>query len=129
VNKKEREVYVPICERSFFGEDLKHVRSASRREKDLAGFFHNKIDAIKSRVRVRNDVYNGRNKLIVADGFFMKESDVMECLSGLKPKKCKGYDRIPLNVLYDAREILLAPLSFLFELIYKQKTIPDQWKV
>jgi hypothetical protein len=32
-------------------------------------------------------------------------------------------------MLYDARDILNAPLSALFRKIYEQKTIPDKWKI
>jgi hypothetical protein len=33
----------------------------------------------------------------------------------LKPKLCEGYDRIPLRVLCDARDILLPSLTILFQ--------------
>ena len=56
----------------------------------------------------------------------MTKSDVKECSSLLKSKGCEVYDRIPVCALYDSRDVILDPLSALFE---KTKKIPNQWKV
>ena len=74
-------------------------------------------------------MYNGKNKLIVGDRFFVNQNDIKECLLSLKSKKCEGFDRIPVCVLVDAEELLLPPLTTLFKLIYEQRAIPDQWKM
>ena len=53
-------------------------------------------------------------------------NDVEKCLADLDNKKCEGFDIIPVCAIYDARAILLAPLSSLFQKIYafdnKEKT-------
>ena len=95
----------------------------------FANFFLNKVATIKNEIEINDRVYNGKNKLIVCDRFFMDKDDVKECILSLKPKKCEGFDRIPVCVLVDAVETLLPPLSTLFKMIYEQKTIPDQWKL
>ena len=95
----------------------------------FANFFLNKVATIKNEIEINDRVYNGKNKLIVCDRFFMDKDDVKECILSLKPKKCEGFDRIPVCVLVDAVEKLLLPLSTLFKMIYEQKTIPDQWKL
>ena len=95
----------------------------------FAGFFHDKIETIKNDLTLDQNVYNGKNKLLVVDRFFMKETDIYECLATLKSKCCEGYDRIPSKVLSDAREALLPSLTALFRLIYDHKTIPEQWKI
>ena len=95
----------------------------------FAGYFHGKVEKIKKDVSVNNCVYNGKNKLIVASRFFMGEPEVRACLDSLKPKTCEGYDRIPVRILYDARNLLAPPLTTLFRKIYEQKSIPDQWKI
>ena len=64
-----------------------------------------KLNAEKTVVDL--NVYNGKNKLIVWCRDFMTKSDVKECLALLKPKRCEGYDRIPVCALYDSRDQLL----------------------
>ena len=59
----------------------------------------------------------------------MTTNDVKECMLSLKPKNCEGFDRIPVRILLDAHEILVQPLSTLFDLIYQNNVIPDQWKL
>ena len=48
----------------------------------------------------------------------MTEKDVQLCLSELKNKKCEGFDRIPVCMLFDARSTLLPPMAVLFNEIY-----------
>ena len=59
----------------------------------------------------------------------MSSSMILECLKEIKIKNCEDYDRIPQRVLADGAEILVAPLSILFDKIYKQKSIPAQWSI
>ena len=58
---------------------------------------------------------------------FMTESNIFQKLENLKIKNCEGFDRMPLRILNEGAEILLAPLSKLFKLIYSEKRIPEQW--
>ena len=62
-------------------------------------------------INIKNDIYNGKCKLIVANRDFMTRSDVWECMSQLKNKKCEGYDRIPVCCLLDARHALIEPIA------------------
>ena len=101
-----------------------------RRAGAFAHYFSSKIAANVNRARVNaNEVYNGKNKLIVQNINFMTENDVKLCMNELSSKKCEGFDHIPVCVLYDARETLLLPLSLLFNEIYHTCKIPEQWKV
>ena len=59
----------------------------------------------------------------------MKKSDVKECLNSLPNKKCEGFDRIPVCFLKDSKDLLLNPLTDLFEKNYSTGVILDQWKV
>ena len=59
----------------------------------------------------------------------MKKSDLKECLNSLPNKKCEGFDRIPVCVIKDTRDLLLDPFSDLFSKIYNTGAIPEQWKV
>ena len=50
-------------------------------------------------------------------------------MNSIKIKNCEGYDRIPQRILIEGSEILLPPIAKLFELIYEQKSIPQQWSI
>ena len=45
------------------------------------------------------------------------------------PKRCEGYDIIPVCVFTDALDLLVEPFSQLFQKIYLTGLIPEQWKV
>ena len=62
-------------------------------------------------------------------GMFMTSKDIRECIKSIKLKNTEGYDGIPQRVLVDGLKQLLAPLTHLFELIYRNKVIPEQWVV
>ena len=54
--------------------------------------------------------------------------NIIKCIKDIKIEITEGYDRIPLKVIVDGISQLIAPLSNLFEFIYKNKLIPEQWK-
>ena len=47
----------------------------------------------------------------------------------IKTKNSEGYDRIPQRTQVDGANILIGPLGKLFEKIYNQKKIPEQWLI
>ena len=95
----------------------------------FASHFQSKVSTNVLKTKVNSSVYNGKCQLIVQNRNFMNYEDVKYCLNELSSKKCEGFDQIPVCALFDARAVLLNPLSALFEKIYKTTTIPDQWKV
>jgi hypothetical protein len=60
---------------------------------------------------------------------FMDPVFVKECMLSLKSKNTEGLDRIPQRILLDGVDEKISPLSNLFELIYQDKTVPDQWLI
>ena len=74
-------------------------------------------------------VYNGKRRVTARNKMFMDSDSIRECALGLKLKNCEGFDRIPQRILVDGIDQLLKPLAHLFELIYLQGSIPEQWKV
>jgi hypothetical protein len=44
-------------------------------------------------------------------------------------KNSEGFDRIPQRILADSADVLVGPLTGLFDRIYHPKTVPDQWLV
>jgi hypothetical protein len=53
----------------------------------------------------------------------MARSDVYGCILSFK---CK-FDRIPQRIFLDGADILMNPLTVLFEKVYYQKNVLDQW--
>ena len=95
----------------------------------FASFFSKKIKTNSDMASIKDNVYNGKCRLIVQNRNFMSANDVEICLNELSSKKCKGFDRIPVCMLLDARVSLLPPMVLLFSEIYRTCKIPDQWKV
>ena len=96
----------------------------------FAKFFCEKVQSNVARATLdANGVYNGKCHLLVQNRNFMTKLDVMTCMDQLSNKKCEGFDRIPVCVLFDARVTLLCPMASLFKKIYNSGCIPEQWKV
>ena len=55
--------------------------------------------------------------------------NIIECINGLKIKNTEGYDRIPQRILIDGRDALIEPLVSLFNLIYRDTKVPEQWLI
>ncbi len=95
----------------------------------FASFFDNKIRGIVEQVSIDDNVYNGTRKIFTSEKMFMDPTSVKLCLQSLKNKNTEGVDRIPQKILLDGADHLEAPLSKLFNLIYNEKMIPDQWRI
>jgi hypothetical protein len=50
-------------------------------------------------------------------------------LNPLKNKNSEGFDRISQQIIVDGADALINSLAVLFEKIYLQRTVPDQWLV
>ena len=95
----------------------------------FAEFFKQKITNLEKNLKTQDGVYNGTNLINASETNFMTEEKVVECLKELKTKNCEGYDGIPLRIFKEGASILGKPLAVLFNKIYEQKQIPEQWKV
>ena len=96
---------------------------------EFANFFKSKVDDIVNAQIIKNDVFNGTQKLTPTDLDFMQESDVETAINSLKNKNCEGHDRIPVRILADGKLLLLKPLTQLFRKIYQTRQIPEQWLI
>ena len=45
----------------------------------------------------------------------------------MKIKNSEGFDRIPQRIIKDGLENLIEPFTQLFERVYIQRTVPEQW--
>ena len=95
----------------------------------FAKFFVDKVNAIVDDCVVSDSVYNGTRKLHSNPENFMTPENVFKSIKSLKSKNCEGFDRIPVRILTDGINEITPVLSHIFNLIYKQKQIPDQWRV
>jgi hypothetical protein len=59
----------------------------------------------------------------------MTQENIAECIKSIKIKNYEGFDRIPQRVLVDGISNLLSPLTALFQFIYNERKVPDQWIV
>ena len=94
----------------------------------FANYFKDKIDALVTNSMLDPNVYNGTPKIQTATNHnFMDATNVLKAIRSIKLKNSEGHDRMPQRILIDAQEILLNPLTILFNKIYHQKSIPEQW--
>jgi hypothetical protein len=95
----------------------------------FATFFSEKVSSITNSTLVDPLVYNGEKKLAAGNLMFMSTNEVQKSIESIKLKNTEGYDRIPQRVLVDGIEHLLQPFTKLFDLIYREKSIPEQWRI
>ena len=95
----------------------------------FAEFFTGKINDIVNNSLINPNVYNGNRKFTIPDKDFMQPEKVVEAVNSLKIKNCEGHDSIPQRIIKDGIEILKFPLSKLFNKIYINKEIPEQWLI
>jgi hypothetical protein len=109
---------------------LNSVNIPKRDQPDaFAEFFKQKVKVIIDNCKVDSNVYNGTKKLNADNENFMTPENVISAIKSLKVKNCEGFDRIPVRILIDGIEELTPILSHLFNLIYKQRKIPEQWRI
>ena len=102
-------------------------------KKDLpeafADMFIRKVKSIVDEQAISETVYNGKRKINCTETNFMTEQNILKAVKSMKIKNCEGHDGIPLRILIDGINILIAPLTVLFNKIYNQKKIPEQWLI
>ncbi|KAI8479169.1 hypothetical protein Bbelb_430920 [Branchiostoma belcheri] len=59
----------------------------------------------------------------------VEETEVLNELLRLKPKKATGVDKIPSRLLKDSAPIIVKPLAHIFNLSIASGEVPDDWKL
>ena len=109
---------------------LNNVPICSTKIADIfANFFDEKVKRIINECSLDENVYNGSQKVNSICQNFMTPDNIIVAIKSLKSKNCEGYDRIPVRILIDSIPVTLPLLNNLLNLIYVQKTIPEQWKI
>ena len=93
----------------------------------FAEMFQTKILTLAPNAKIGPNVYNGMQKIQVEEKNFMSELEIRRAILSIKVKNCEGSDQIPQRIIVDGAELLIAPFHVLFNLIYMQRTIPEQW--
>jgi hypothetical protein len=95
----------------------------------IANFLNEIFFKLLNDTSVNDAVFNGHMLVNTSDHMFMGADAVKECILSLKSKNSEGFDRIPQRIIPDGVYKLFSSLSRLFELIYEEKKVPEQWLV
>ena len=67
----------------------------------VAEFFDNKVKRLVRDSAIDPNIYNGRQKILSDNVFFMGKEAVLDCVASLKIKNSEGYDRVPQRIIKD----------------------------
>ena len=95
----------------------------------FAEYFASKISSLMVNIAIDPNVYNGNRRITSTEENFMTSQNILRAVQSIKMKNAEGGDRIPQRILIDGISVLIRPLSKLFEKIYEEKSIPEQWKM
>jgi len=108
--------------------DGRKITQNSAKASAFASIFTAKVNAVRESTRVDPGVFNGHQEIFAADSNFFTEDLIKEIVKELKDSKSFGPDRIPMVFYRDGTEQLTICLVQLFQKIYLERKIPDQWK-
>jgi len=100
----------------------------------FGNFFKEKVDNLVEESAVDNfilpclDEQRGEGELF-NNNLFFSISEVTEAISSMKAKKSCGLDEVPNKVIKDLSDVLVCPLTWLFNTILISGTIPKSWKI
>ena len=82
-------------------------------------------------VKIRvNEVYNGKRKFFQShEEDWLTKKLVEKTVKELKPKRCFGFDRVPLVFLKDGASELSEVVTKLMFKIFEEEKTPEQWEV
>ena len=96
----------------------------------FSSFFDSKVKTIEDEVNI---TYDNLGERLIEDhediDLEMTVEEILGIFSQTSPKNCSGFDRIPMRMLIDCKEILALNICNLFNKIIRTGQIPDQWKV
>jgi hypothetical protein len=90
----------------------------------FADFFDGKVKSVTSNATIDDNVYNGTRIVFSENKFFVS---ILTCIKSMKLKNSEGYDCILQCILIDGSDILILPLTNLFQRMYDQRSVPQQW--
>ncbi len=90
----------------------------------FADFFKNKVDALAARNPIVDEPVDFSYVRIEP----FSENEIRKAISTFKPKKSTSPDEIPMLVVKNCIDVLIAPIQHLFSLITEVGRIPKVWK-
>jgi len=94
----------------------------------FAKFFSKKITDLKDKTNMVN-CYNGELCEKISDHNFFTQEMITKILKSTKKSQCSGFDRVPMVYIRDLADVLAKPVFTLFNKIYSEQKIPQQWKI
>ncbi len=92
----------------------------------FSNFFSEKIERLSAQSNYTPEHVAGR----VSDEFLTyTREEIGLAIDGLKRSRAQGFDEIPGLVLKDLKDLLLEPLSWLFNSISEYMDVPKPWKI
>ena len=125
--KIAKNINIPTIPENMYYEN--NLISKDQLPNTFADYFEKKVQTIVREQKISDSVYNGKKKINCQNENFMNTINLKNAIQSLKIKNCEGHDRIPQRILIDGFEILEPHLTFLFDQIYKQKQLPQQWLI
>ena len=125
--KIAKNINIPTIPENMYYENI--LTPKDQLPDTFANYFEKKVQTIVREQKIEDSVYNGKRKINCLNENFMNAVNLKNAVKSLKIKNCEGHDRIPQRVLIDGFEILEPHLTFLFDQIYKQKQLPQQWLI
>jgi len=103
--------------------DSSVVKNDSQKAEEFSKFFEAKVNNITMNTNIEADgIYNGKRKIFGDyETNWINMEKVSQILKDLPPKRCYGYDRIPLIFLKDGEEVLGPIITDLMVRIFEEK--------
>jgi len=110
--------------------DGKKLKTDEEKAESFRDFFKSKTEDIVRQADIKDEVYNGKRKVsgTYTNNWITTEL-VERTLKDCKPKRCYGFDRVPMIFLRDGAAELSPIITVLMQKILLEEKTPEEWKV
>ena len=112
----------------------KETSSSEKIVEHMNRHFIDKIEINREKIenkKADSTIKGGQMEPMDTEGFDIQEvneGEVLNIITHMKKSKVCGEDNIPNRVIYDCREIILRPLTYIINLSIRQGYFPKAWK-
>jgi len=104
----------------------REIRDDGTKAEIFAEFFRKKVEDLETNIQPEIQT---RPEIVIEPSNFLTENMIKRALKEMKPKKCFGFDRMPIIAIKDGYDVIKDSVANLFQKIYRTNYIPNQWKV